>query len=155
MSGSANPRTDNPKGELIERARALNLGEPVFESVAQGPGHEPWFTTVISVQGRDLGRGEGRSKRDAERTASQDALQRLMAEPVLSGQAASAAAQRVAQVWPIYAEVLSQALLVAHERSDAGQLSEVAQDAARLYRTLMQELGVSPVPQNGKHDPDA
>ncbi|ULH14908.1 putative dsRNA-binding protein [Deinococcus sp. KNUC1210] len=151
MSGSANPRSDNPKGELIERARALNLGEPVFESVAQGPGHEPWFTTVVSLQGRDLGRGEGRSKRDAERTASHAALQRLMAEPEL----VAAEPSPRAQTWPIYAEVLSQALLVAHERSDAGQLSEVAQDAARLYRTLMQELGVSPVPQNGRHDPDA
>ena len=109
MSGSANPRSDNPKGELIERARALNLGEPVFESVAQGPGHEPWFTTVVSLQGRDLGRGEGRSKRDAERIASHAALQRLMAEP---GPVAAEPSPRV-QAWPIYAEVLSQALLVA------------------------------------------
>ena len=42
---------------------------------------------------------------------------------------------------PIYAEVLSQALLVAHEHSDDGTLIQVAHDAALLYRRLLAELG--------------
>jgi len=45
---------------------------------------------------------------------------------------------------PIYAEVLSQALLVAHERSDDGTLIQVARDAALLYRRLLAELGHRP-----------
>ncbi|WP_425145874.1 putative dsRNA-binding protein [Deinococcus sp.] len=134
MAGAA----ANPKGELIERCRSLNLGEPLFESTAQGPGHAPWFSVVVRVGGQVAGRGEGASKRDAERSASSDALARLVAgEP-----------QPPPDAWPIYAEVLAQALLVAHERNEAGTLSQLSRDAAELYQALLRELGLRSMPDN-------
>lgn len=46
----------------------------------EGPPHAPVFTVEVDVQGRTLGRGEGRSKREAEQAAARQALQRLEAE---------------------------------------------------------------------------
>ena len=131
----------NPKGELISTCRALELGEPVFESVAQGPRHAPWFSAVVRLEGplggREPGRGEGASKRDAERQASSAALRQLTARPAADGEA-------VGESWPVYAEVLSQALLVAHERGEAQTLAELRRQTAELYRELLRELGVQP-----------
>ena len=148
----------NAKGELIAACRTLGLPDPVFQSESDGPGHAPWFRTTVQLGERELGTGEGRSKRDAERAASLEALKSLAApgsdaDTVPSTSPAEAPQPPSSAVpsspvpihpVPIYAEVLSQALLVAHERGEHGTLAQVAHDAALLYRRLLQELGHLP-----------
>ncbi|MFC4456303.1 putative dsRNA-binding protein [Deinococcus sonorensis] len=133
----------NPKGDLIEHCRAEGLGEPTFESTASGPSHQPHFLCVVQLQGREVGRGEGRSRREAERAASQAALQRL-GHPLPAAPAVTDRAVR----WPIYAELLSNALIVAHERGEDASLEQVRVDAARLYQGLLSDLGVRPEPED-------
>ena len=144
---TARPVADpgNAKGELIAACRNLGLPDPIFQSASGGPGHAPWFRCVVLLGERELGTGEGRSKRDAERAASQEALKSISApgenaDATLSILPAEAPRPLPGPV-PIYAELLSRALLVAHERSESGTLSQVADDAAQLYRRLLQELG--------------
>lgn len=143
-----NVAASNSKGELIALCRTQNLGEPSFESVPGGPGHAPWFRSTVRLGERELGRGEGRSKRDAERAASAQALQILMtgaeSQDADGPPAPPADAAPDQARWPIYAEVLSRALLVAHERNADGPLPEVARDAAELYRALLSGLGYAP-----------
>ena len=42
-----------------------------------GPAHSPTFTTVVLVQGRRVGRGDGSSKKESQANAAADALARL------------------------------------------------------------------------------
>ena len=144
----------NAKGELIAACRTLGLPDPAFQSESNGPGHAPWFRCTVLLGERELGTGEGRSKRDAERAASMEALKSISAlgadadvtlstPPTEGVQPLSSSPVPVHPV-PIYAELLSQALLVAHERSDDGTLTQVAHDAALLYRRLLAELGHQP-----------
>lgn len=125
----------NAKGDLIARLTALGLGTPTFDAEAQGPAHDPRFRVTVTVSGRVLGQGEGRSKRDAERAAAEAALGGLEAgEPEGPGGR-----------WPIYAAVLEGALEAALELSDDdATLDDVRADAARLYRNLLADLGHGP-----------
>lgn len=126
------------KSDLIERLKKLDLGVPEFEVRVTGPDHEPVFSAEVSVEGRLLARGEGRTKRDAERAASEAALA-LLSRPQ-GGQDGPQGGP-----WPIYADVLSQALLVAHERvSESAGVDEVRRAAAQLYAGLLSDLGVEP-----------
>ncbi|GGJ84178.1 putative dsRNA-binding protein [Deinococcus aquiradiocola] len=161
-------RDSNAKGDLIAACRTLGLPDPGFVNEADGPGHAPSFRTTVLVGERVLGRGAGRSKRDAERAASLEALGVLQGErhdrrapaaavPPATGPAANVPAATVPAVtapaaasvtrWPVYADVLSQALLVAHERNEDGPLADVARDAAALYCQLLAALGHAPDPQ--------
>ncbi|WP_245872810.1 putative dsRNA-binding protein [Deinococcus planocerae] len=126
----------NPKGDLIARLVSLGLGTPTFDATAEGPAHERTFHATVSVSGRVLGEGEGRSKRDAERAAAEAALAALDAgrESAEPGGA-----------WPIYAPVLAEALEVALELAGEGAgLDDVRREAARLYRDLLADLGHGP-----------
>ncbi|MBZ9713294.1 putative dsRNA-binding protein [Deinococcus multiflagellatus] len=125
----------NAKGDLIARAIALGLGTPSFEVTTQGPPHEPTFRVTVRVGGEVLGPGgEGRSKKDAERTAAEAALQALDGgTPATEGR------------WPIYSAVLAEALEVAADFApDDTSLDEVRVRAAQLYRDLLRELGHGP-----------
>ena len=141
----------NAKGELIAACRNQGLPDPTFQSESGGPGHAPWFRTVVLLGAHELGTGEGRSKRDAERAASLEALKAIAtpAEPqavqAIQEKPQQEPARRDTPVrrWPIYADVLKEALLVAHERSENGTLPQVAREAAELYRLLLGELGYS------------
>lgn len=142
----------NAKGELIAACRNQGLPDPTFQSESGGPGHAPWFRTVVLLGAHELGTGEGRSKRDAERAASLEALKAIatLAEPqaiqAIQEKPQQEPARRDTPVrrWPIYADVLKEALLVAHERNEDGPLPQVAQEAAELYRLLLGELGYVP-----------
>ncbi|WP_424951339.1 double-stranded RNA binding motif domain-containing protein [Deinococcus sp.] len=139
---TANPMPEqNAKGELIAACRNLGLPDPRFESESGGPGHAPHFRCTVTVGEREVGQGEGRSKRDAERAASLEALRAIEALAVPSDRRDVPQALRR---WPIYADVLSQALLVAHERRGDGTLPQVAQDAALIYRQVLSDLGYAP-----------
>ena len=43
----------------------------------EGPAHDRWFTCAALIDGERFGTGHGRSKKDAEQAAAQEALERL------------------------------------------------------------------------------
>ena len=66
------------KTELQEVAYRRFRAQPVYELVAaRGPDHAKRFTTRIRVAGRDLGMGEGGSKKQSEQAAARAALDRI------------------------------------------------------------------------------
>jgi ribonuclease III len=66
------------KTELQEVAYRHFKSQPVYELVAaHGPDHAKRFTTRIRIAGRDLGEGEGGSKKQSEQAAARAALDRL------------------------------------------------------------------------------
>ena len=46
----------------------------------EGPDHEKEFTATVYLGGRPYGRGTGRSKKEAEQQAAQEAFARLSSE---------------------------------------------------------------------------
>lgn len=66
------------KTELQEIAYRRFRSQPVYELVAaRGPDHAKRFTTRIRIAGRDLGVGEGGSKKQSEQAAARAALSRI------------------------------------------------------------------------------
>ena len=66
----------NPKGRLQELLQALSPRSPVYNVVSQsGPEHQKHFESVVTWDSLELGRGSGRSKKEAEVAAAIDALQ--------------------------------------------------------------------------------
>ncbi|MFM7606989.1 MAG: ribonuclease III [Prosthecobacter sp.] len=65
----------NPKGELQERLQAIHSEAPAYCIVGQtGPDHAKSFEASVSWGGRELGRGAGKSKKEAEIQAASAAL---------------------------------------------------------------------------------
>jgi ribonuclease III len=65
----------DPKSELQERVQALGGDPPTYSVIdSEGPAHDRWFTVSVSVAGRSVAQGRGRSKRQAEREAASAAL---------------------------------------------------------------------------------
>jgi ribonuclease-3 len=87
------PPDTNPKGRLQEILQAISPQSPSYPIIDQsGPEHEKRFVAKIVWDGRELGEGEGRSKKEAETAAARDALEKqawrhpvapLPPEPVL------------------------------------------------------------------------
>ena len=66
------------KTRLQEISQMLFHAPPVYRLVAEtGPDHEKRFATEIVIGGKVLGRGEGRSKKQAEQEAAMKALEEL------------------------------------------------------------------------------
>lgn len=71
------PMDVNPKGKLQEILQSIAPQSPKYSITAQmGPEHSKQFTAVVMWQGRELGRGQGLSKKDAHIAAALDSLQR-------------------------------------------------------------------------------
>jgi ribonuclease-3 len=71
----------NPKGRLQELVQERAMPTPEYATVAaEGPDHARVFTEVVLIDGRELGRGSGRSKRLAQQTAARLAIATLEAE---------------------------------------------------------------------------
>ena len=139
--------SSNSKGDLIARLAALGMGLPNFEAQASGPAHDHTFYATVTADGRVLGSGEGRNRREAERAASLQALKALGSAPTKQGLAAPAAEKSYASQtpWPIYAQVLAAAVEAALEfAAEDASLGDVQQDAAQFYRGLLSELGHHP-----------
>lgn len=69
------PEERNPKGELQECLQALQPQAPNYRIIsATGPDHRRVFQAEVSWCGRILATGRGRSKKDAEARAAQEAL---------------------------------------------------------------------------------
>jgi ribonuclease-3 len=69
------PNLENPKGELQELLQADSPQPPEYrlESVS-GPDHDRLFTCTVHYDGLEIGRGLGKSKKEAESHAAQVAL---------------------------------------------------------------------------------
>lgn len=72
--------TLEPKTALQELASARFGSVPTYEVAGTGPDHEPTYEAVVHVDGRQLGRGSGTSKKRAEREAARMAWEALSAE---------------------------------------------------------------------------
>ena len=72
------PNLENPKGELQELLQANSTEAPQYqlESVS-GPDHDRLFESAVYHQGVELGRGRGKSKKEAESQAAFVALGNL------------------------------------------------------------------------------
>jgi ribonuclease-3 len=69
------PSEHNPKGELQELLQGLSLQSPSYDVLSEtGPDHHKQFVCRVSWEGRELGRGDGQSKKQAEINAATDAL---------------------------------------------------------------------------------
>lgn len=145
----------HPKGILIERAKQLGLGKPSFDTRNTGPEHEPLFESVVTIRGTVYGEGEGGTKRDAERRASEEALDaiadtrrepRPVSQPSQPAVAERSADEPFAGPWPIFAEVLASSLSVAHARVNPTltgpvAIEEVQALALQLYKGTLENLG--------------
>lgn len=140
---TANVNTgSNSKGELIGRLLNMGRGAPTFEVQESGPPHERIFRVEVSVDGQVLGTGVGRSKKEAERIAAEEALATLT---VPSKAAAGSRPRREAAPWPIYSAVLAQAVEAALEFApQQASLEDVQRSAAQFYRDLLADLGHGP-----------
>lgn len=85
------PNLENPKGELQELLQARSVEAPIYEmTYATGPDHNREFECAVFHHGVELGRGRGRSKKEAESRAAVGALEKLRS-PVAPAAAASEA----------------------------------------------------------------
>ena len=70
------------KGRLQELMQQNGASFPVYEITGtSGPPHDPQFEARVTHEGKTLGHGFGRTKKEAEKAAALDAL-RQMGEPV-------------------------------------------------------------------------
>ncbi|HXW39161.1 MAG TPA: ribonuclease III [Acidimicrobiales bacterium] len=74
------PGESDHKSRLQERSVRLGRGVPVYEVEGFGPDHARRYRASVSVAGRLLGTGEGRSKKEAEQVAAHRAGEALEGE---------------------------------------------------------------------------
>ena len=67
------------KTSLQELSAAQYEQLPQYVVEDEGPDHEKLFTAEVHIDGRVIGRGEGRSKKQAEQRAAREAFQALQA----------------------------------------------------------------------------
>jgi ribonuclease-3 len=72
----ASEDTGNPKGRLQEELQAIRRESPAYRVLdEEGPGHLKQFRVEVLWCGKPLGEGRGSSKKNAEASAAQDALE--------------------------------------------------------------------------------
>jgi ribonuclease-3 len=70
------PAEHNPKGEIQEILQSISPQSPAYEVISEsGPDHQKEFLCRVIWEGRELGRGSGQSKKQAEINAASNALQ--------------------------------------------------------------------------------
>jgi ribonuclease-3 len=68
----------NYKGELLEYLQSFGWGMPKYEVVEEkGPDHQKKFTIDVFAQDRKMGRGIGKSKKEAEQRAAKKAIEKI------------------------------------------------------------------------------
>ncbi len=76
---------DNYKSALLEYAQARSLGIPRYSVIREeGPEHERRFTMEVYIGPKSLGTGTGRSKKEAEQSAAENAMKNLQIQDVKS-----------------------------------------------------------------------
>jgi len=71
----------DPKSDLQELLARTGRRVTYTELSTEGPAHDRRFTCAAVVDGEELGRGEGRTKKDAEQEAARKALARVETAP--------------------------------------------------------------------------
>ena len=65
----------NPKGQLQELLQSISPQSPVYQVISQsGPEHDKMFVVQVVWEGMVLGQGRGRSKKQAETLAAEEAM---------------------------------------------------------------------------------
>jgi len=77
VEGAAGPGGHDFKTRLQELSARLYDDLPRYRHVSEGPDHAKRFSATVAVDGVLVGRGEGRSKKQAEQVAARMAWQRL------------------------------------------------------------------------------
>jgi len=67
----------DPKSDLQEFLARTGRRVVYTELAAEGPAHDRRFTCAAVVDGEELGRGEGRTKKEAEQAAAREALAKV------------------------------------------------------------------------------
>lgn len=68
----------NFKSKLLEHTQSMGSGHPRYlVHSEEGPDHCKLFSVEVCVAGERVGRGQGRSKKEAQQMAARDALQQL------------------------------------------------------------------------------
>lgn len=76
---AAQPLEQNPKGELQEILQEIGPRGPSYFVISeQGPEHLKAFVSIVMWEGLELGRGSGRSKKESEINAAQNALEQRL-----------------------------------------------------------------------------
>ena len=78
------------KTDLQELASQDIGSVPEYRVVSKGPDHAKEFTATVYLAGQPWGRGQGRSKKEAEQQAAREAFTKLVAGTGPSGQAEGA-----------------------------------------------------------------
>ncbi len=142
----------HPKGVLIERCQALGLGKPNFNTKLTGPEHEPTFISDVVIKNEVYGTGQGSNKRDAERHASEEALELLNQNNSLvtldnnDSNFTELSRETFEGPWPIFAEALAASMTVANSRVDNRlkgdkAITEIRRLALLLYKESLEALG--------------
>ena len=77
---AAGPGGYDHKTQLQELGARLFDELPDYDVAGEGPDHDKQFFATVRLGGAERGRGEGRSKKEAEQAAARDAWDRLMSE---------------------------------------------------------------------------
>ena len=78
MTAESDALKVNPKGSLQERLQAEGDDPPMYRCLSEsGPAHARIYEVVVEWQGKELGRGQGASKKEAETRAAEVALKAL------------------------------------------------------------------------------
>ena len=77
IEGAAGPGGHDFKTRLQELSARMYDELPRYHHVSEGPDHAKRFVATVSVNGEAVGRGEGRSKKQAEQAAARVAWERL------------------------------------------------------------------------------
>jgi ribonuclease-3 len=67
----------DPKTTLQERTQADSKPAPEYVTSHEGPDHDRTFFSTVSIDGKQVGSGQGRSKKLSETHAAIDALKNL------------------------------------------------------------------------------
>ena len=73
--------TQDYKTELQELLQSQSAREISYRIIkTEGPDHDRWFTADVCHGEESIGRGEGKSKKEAEQQAAQNALKKLLTD---------------------------------------------------------------------------
>lgn len=79
----------NPKGELQEMIQTNGSSPPTYVIISEaGPDHSKIFDAIVSWNGIEMGRGTGKSKKEAEIEAARAALSNPDLSKLLAGEGA-------------------------------------------------------------------
>ena len=134
------------KSTLAETSVRLGLGIPEYTTRGSGPKHDQVFTAEVTVGEAKLGKGLARTKREAERLAAEEALAVLEAREQSAESGDEGDDGEFDGPWPMFDDLLAQALAVADSRVPKHLTGEQARIAIRdfsleLYKELLLDLG--------------